>query len=132
MMPVVAGGPDAWALDAVPARITPRRILSAVLSRRRRTQSAAARPPTEAEEREGSLPPASGIFSIPPFKRFYEPDSIRVMGDALEYACRMLPEGVRASESLRRRLALHIMHDLDAGERDPARLAVTAVFSLRV
>ena len=67
-----------------------------------------------------------------PFKRFYEPRNLRVMTDALDLACRMLPPAVRESESLRRRLALHIMREVDAGERDTARLATTAVLSARI
>lgn len=78
------------------------------------------------------MPLFRGSFSAPPFKRFYEPDSIRVMSDALDMACRMLAAGTIESESLRRRLALHIMHDMDGGERDPMRLAMRAVFSVRV
>jgi hypothetical protein len=54
------------------------------------------------------------------------------MTDALDLACAMLPQDVRENESLRRRLSLRILHDVDAGERDPARLAVLAVLSLRI
>lgn len=78
------------------------------------------------------MPTSSGPFAAPPFKRFYEPNSLRIMTDARDLACAMLPAGMRESESLRRRLVLHIMHGVDAGERDPARLATTAVFSLRI
>lgn len=53
------------------------------------------------------------------------------MTDAMDFACRMLPDGAGESESLRRRLATHILHDIDAGERDPLRLATSAVFSIR-
>jgi hypothetical protein len=81
-------------------------------------------------EIELALP--SGPFVAPAFKRFYEPDSIRIMTDALDLACRMLPPPARESDSMRRRLALHIMHDVDWGERDPARLATTAVLSVRM
>lgn len=78
------------------------------------------------------MPPSPGQAAKPPFRRFYEPDSIRVMTDALELAARMLPAFARGNESLRRRLALHIMHDLDAGERDAMRLAASAVLWVRV
>lgn len=78
------------------------------------------------------LPPAAAHPPAVPFKRFYEPDSVRVMTDALDLACGMLPKEVRERESLRRRLALRIMHDVDAGERDAARLAAVAVLSLRI
>jgi hypothetical protein len=70
--------------------------------------------------------------AAPAFKRFYEPDSLRIMTDALDFACRMLPAPVRESESVRRRLALTIMREVDAGERDPARLAAVAAFSVRI
>jgi hypothetical protein len=83
-------------------------------------------------QREVELPPSSGNFAVRPFRRFYEPDSVRVMTDALDIASRMLPVSARTNESLRRRLALHIMRELDAGERDPDRLATTAVLSMRL
>jgi hypothetical protein len=70
--------------------------------------------------------------AVPTFKRFYEPDSVRVMTDALDFACQMLPAPARESESVRRRLALSIMRELDAGERDPARLAAVAALSVRI
>ena len=54
------------------------------------------------------------------------------MTDALDLASAMLPAGVRESESVRRRLSLHILCDVDAGERDPARLAYRAAFSVRI
>jgi hypothetical protein len=54
------------------------------------------------------------------------------MTDAFDLACGMLPAKIRESESVRRRLSLHILHDADAGERDPARLAYRAVLSLRM
>ena len=72
-------------------------------------------------------PPAGPIF-----KRFYEPDSVRVMADALDFACRMLPLQARQNEKVRRRLALSIMREVDAGENDPARLAASAVLSVRL
>jgi hypothetical protein len=87
---------------------------------------------TEAEARAGPLPPSPGRAAVPPFRRFYEPDSIRVMSDALELVCRLLPAAARDNESLRRRLALHIMHGLDAGDRDAMRLAMGAALWVRV
>lgn len=69
--------------------------------------------------------------AVPTFKRFYEPDSVRVMTDALDLACRMLPAAAGESESVRRRLALSIIREVDAGERDPARLAAVAALSVR-
>jgi hypothetical protein len=70
--------------------------------------------------------------ALPTFKRFYEPDSVRVMTDALDFACRMLPTPARESDRVRRRLALSIMREVDAGERDPARLAAVAALSVRI
>ena len=78
------------------------------------------------------MPSSGKNVAAPAFKRFFEPDSLRVMTDALELACAMLPHDVRENEGLRRRLSLRILHDVDAGERDPARLAVLAVLSLRI
>ncbi|MEX0591199.1 MAG: hypothetical protein WD207_08930 [Xanthobacteraceae bacterium] len=78
------------------------------------------------------MPSSSKSFAAPLFKRFYEPDSLRVMTDALDLACAMLPAGVRESESVRRRVSLQILRDVDAGERDPARLAYRAAFSVRI
>ena len=75
---------------------------------------------------------ALGPFAAPRFKRFYEPDSVRVMADALDFACRMLPPPARERENVRRRLALSIMREVDAGENDPARLAASAVLSVRL
>jgi hypothetical protein len=70
--------------------------------------------------------------ALPTFKRFYEPDSVRVMTDALDFACRMLPAPARESDRVRQQLALSIMREVDAGERDPARLAAVAALSVRV
>jgi hypothetical protein len=53
------------------------------------------------------------------------------MTDALDLACRMLPAAARESESVRRRLALSIIREVDAGERDPGRLAAVAALSVR-
>ena len=77
-------------------------------------------------------PAALEPSAAPTFKRFYEPDSVRVMTDALDFACRMLPTAARESESVRRRLALSIMREMDAGERDPERLAAVAALSVRI
>jgi len=76
--------------------------------------------------------PSSGQFGSPPFRRFYEPHSIRIMAEAVDLACRLLPEAARCNERLRQRLALHIMRDLDGGEYDAMRLAASAVLWVRV
>jgi hypothetical protein len=108
-----------------------REALSTLIERRR-PQFSPVLPRRATRELETDLALPSGPFAAPTFKRFYEPDSLRVMTDALDFACRMLPPTVRDSHSLRRRLALHIIHEVDGGERDPARLATTAVLSVRI
>ena len=107
-------------------------VASTPAERRRSPRASAFDPRPDAEEREVELPPSSGRFAAPPFRRFYEPDSVRVMTDALDIATHMLPTAGRGNESLRRRLALQIMREVDAGERDPARLATIAVLSIRM
>jgi len=52
------------------------------------------------------------------------------MGNAFDHACDCLPVQFRDSDSLRRKLALHIIREINDGESDPTRLAHSAVFSL--
>lgn len=129
-----AAAPWASAPDRVYGPEMPRvtREALSTLVERRRPHFSPVFPSRNTRELETELALPSGPFAAPPFKRFYEPDSLRVMTDALDSACRMLPPTVRESESLRRRLALHIMHEVDAGERDTARLATTAVLSASI
>jgi hypothetical protein len=60
----------------------------------------------------------------------YDPEILIIMGNAFDHACDCLPVQFRDSHSLRRKIALHIIHEIDDGESDPMRLAHSAVFSL--
>src|SRR5262245_55975976 len=60
----------------------------------------------------------------------YDPEVLTVMGIAFDNVCNCLPDQFRESDSLRRKLALHIIHQVDDGESDPIRLANSALFSL--
>lgn len=134
---MIIGATGAWPAAAPDRAYVPEmpRVAREALStpiERRRPQFSPVFPWRNTREMETELALPSGPFAAPTFKRFYEPDGVRVMTDALDFACRMLPPTVRENESLRRRLALHILHEVDAGERDPARLATTAVLSARI
>jgi hypothetical protein len=69
--------------------------------------------------------PSSGI-------ECYDPEILTIMGNAFDHACDCLPVQFRDSDSLRRKLALHIIREMNDGESDPMRLAHSAVFSLSV
>jgi hypothetical protein len=60
----------------------------------------------------------------------YDPATLTIMTDAFERACGSLPLEFRNNHRLRRKLALHIIRDVDDGESDPTRLADSAVLSL--
>ena len=60
----------------------------------------------------------------------YDPEVLTIMGNAFDHACDCLPVQFRNSDSLRRKLALHIIHEINDGEGDPMRLAHSAVFSI--
>jgi hypothetical protein len=60
----------------------------------------------------------------------YDPEILTIMGNAFDHACDCLPVQFRDSDSLRRKLALHIIREINDGESDPTRLAHSAVFSL--
>jgi len=62
----------------------------------------------------------------------YNPEILTIMGNAFDNACNCLPVQFRDSESLRRKLALHIIRQIDDGESDPTRLADSALFSLLI
>jgi hypothetical protein len=53
-----------------------------------------------------------------------------VMTDAFDRACDFLPAEFRDSDRMRRKLALHIIRQVDDGESDPARLTDSAILSL--
>jgi hypothetical protein len=60
----------------------------------------------------------------------YDPDTLRIMTDAFDHACNFLPAQFRNNDSIRRKLALHIIRDLNDGESDSTRLADSAVLSV--
>jgi hypothetical protein len=70
------------------------------------------------------MSPASGI------KPVYDPATLKVMADAFDHACNFLPDQFRDSDSVRKKLALHIIRDINDGEIDSTRLADTAVLSV--
>ena len=60
----------------------------------------------------------------------YDPEALMVMTDAFDRACDFLPAEFRDSDRMRRKLALHIIRQVDDGESDRARLADSAILSL--
>ncbi len=60
----------------------------------------------------------------------YYPEVLMVMTKAFDRACDFLPSEFRDSDHMRRKLALHIIRQVDDGESDPARLADSAILSL--
>jgi hypothetical protein len=70
------------------------------------------------------MSPSTGIRPV------YDPDTLRVMTDAFDHACDFLPVQFRNSDCMRRKLALHIIRDLNDGEHDSTRLADSAVISV--
>jgi len=60
----------------------------------------------------------------------YDPGTLRIMTDAFDNACNFLPVQFRNSNCMRRKLALHIIRDLNEGESDSTRLADSAVLSV--
>ena len=76
------------------------------------------------EDGENELTPSSGIKCV------YDPETLAIMGHALDHACSVLPTQFRDSEYMRRKLALHIIRQVDDGEDDPMRLAGSAILSV--
>lgn len=74
--------------------------------------------------RETEMTPSSGISHV------YDPDSLRIMANAFDRACDFLPVQLRESDRMRRKLALHIIRQVDGGESDPTRLADLAIISV--
>jgi hypothetical protein len=70
------------------------------------------------------MTPSSGI------RRVYDPDSLRIMANAFDRACDFLPVKFRDSDRMRRKLALHIIREVNDGESDPTRLADSAILSV--
>jgi hypothetical protein len=60
----------------------------------------------------------------------YDPEVLMVMTNAFDHACDFLPAQFRDNDHVRRKLALHILDQVDDGESDPARLADSAILSL--
>jgi len=60
----------------------------------------------------------------------YDPEVLMVMTDAFDRACDFLPAEFRDSDRMPRKLALHIIRQVDDGESDRARLADSAILSL--
>jgi hypothetical protein len=77
------------------------------------------------QEREGKMISSNGI------KPVYDPDTLRIMADAFDRACRFLPVQFKNNERMRRKLALHIIRHLNEGESDPTRLADSAILFVR-
>ena len=70
------------------------------------------------------MTPSSGIRQV------YDPDRLRIMSSALDHACDFLPAQFRDSDHMRRKLALHIIRQVDEGEIDQTRLAYSAILSV--
>ena len=51
----------------------------------------------------------------------YDPEVLIVMTNAFDRACDFLPAEFRDSDHMRRKLALHIIRQVDDGESDTAR-----------
>jgi hypothetical protein len=68
--------------------------------------------------------PSSGV------RRVYDPDTLSLMTNAFDRACDFLPVQFRDSDRMRRRLALHIIRQVNDGESDAGRLADTAILSV--
>jgi hypothetical protein len=70
------------------------------------------------------MTPSSGIRCV------YDPETLTIMTNAYDHACDFLPIQFRDSDHMRRKLALHIIRQIDDGESDPTRLANSAILSL--
>ena len=67
------------------------------------------------------MTPSSGIRHV------YDPDSLRIMSSALDHACDLLPAQFRDSDHMRRKLAMHIIRQVNEGEIDQTRLTYSAI-----
>ena len=61
------------------------------------------------------------------FERVYGPDTLKTITAAFDNAHECLPAEYQKSDQARRKLALLILCHIERGERDPVRLAETAV-----
>jgi hypothetical protein len=68
--------------------------------------------------------PSSSIRTV------YDPEMLIIMSNALDRACDFLPNQFRNSDHIRRKLALHIIRNVNDGETDSRRLSDSAIMSL--
>ena len=61
------------------------------------------------------------------FERVYGPDTLKIITVAFDDAHECLPAEFQKDDHAKRKLALLILRHMDRGERDPVRLAETAV-----
>jgi len=59
--------------------------------------------------------------------RVYDPGTLKIMAAAFDKACQFLPSEYRGNPVARRKLALRIIRVIESGERDPVRLADSAI-----
>ena len=62
-------------------------------------------------------------------KQFYDPVTLSVMASAFDGAYDFLRARFGDNDHMRRKLALHIIREVDSGESDPRRLADSAILS---
>ena len=60
-------------------------------------------------------------------ERVYDPDTLKIMTMAFDNAHKCLPKKYRENDQARHRVALLVMRYIGRGERDPIRLAYSAV-----
>ena len=58
--------------------------------------------------------------------RVYPPETVVAMSTAFDNVCQSVSAQINGDDSLRRQLALIVLRHVDAGERNPARLAELA------
>jgi len=59
--------------------------------------------------------------------RSYDPETVAVMTVAFDAACQSLSPRITDNDDLKQALAALILRNVDRGERDPGRLASTAL-----
>ena len=63
-------------------------------------------------------------------KQFYDPVTLSVMASAFDGAHDFLRTQFGDNDHMRRKLAMHIIREVDSGESDPRRLAKSAILSI--
>jgi hypothetical protein len=63
-------------------------------------------------------------------KQVYDPVTLSVMASAFDCAYDFLRTRYGDNDYMRRKLALHIIREVDSGESDPRRLADSAILSV--